>query len=225
MVHDRLVDARVVALAPAAARRIYVGKHRGSGAATQSEVNDLLIHLAHSGLEVVRLKGGDPFVFGRGAEEVDALVAAGIDFEVIPGVSSAVAGPESTGIPVTDRRAASSCVFVSGHVSPSDPASRVDWSALARAVDTIVVLMGMQNLAAIADALMDGGRSPDQPAAVVERATTERQRTTVGTLGDIAVRALEANAAAPSVIVFGDVVALRSGSAREPRAFAAEEAG
>ena len=209
VVYDRLVAPEVVALAPPSARRLYVGKHRGARAVSQSEVNDLLVDLARSGLDVVRLKGGDPFVFGRGAEEADALARAGISFEVVPGVSAAVAGPESAGIPVTDRRAASSCAFVSGHLAPSDPDSRVDWAGLARSLDTIVVLMGMRHLDAIAQTLMDNGRPHDQPAAIVEWATTERQRTIVGTLADIGARATGAGAGPPAAIVFGDVVALR----------------
>lgn len=144
-----------------------------------------------------------------GGEEADALARAGISFEVVPGVSSAIAGPESAGIPVTDRRAASSCAFVSGHLAPSDPESKVDWGGLARSLDTIVVLMGMRHLGAIAQTLIDHGRPADQPAAIVEWATTERQRTIVGTLGDIAAKAKGAGVGPPAAIVFGDVVALR----------------
>jgi uroporphyrin-III C-methyltransferase len=213
VVYDRLVDPALVALVPPASERFYVGKGRGIGSVRQEQVNDLLVDLARRGLRVVRLKGGDPYVFGRGGEEAAHLAAAGVAHEVVPGVSSSVAVPAAAGIPVTDRRAASSYAVVTGHAHPSDPESRVDWVALAHGVETIVVLMGMKHLEAIAVEIMRAGRGPETPAAVIEAGTTARQRTITGTLGDIAAKADEARAAAPAVIVIGDVVALRSESA------------
>lgn len=213
VVYDRLIDPALLELAPSGARRVYVGKGRGDRSATQDEVNDLLVDLASAGLRVVRLKGGDPFVFGRGAEEAAALAAAGVDFEVVPGVSSAVAVPAAAGIPVTDRRASSSCAVVTGHLSPNDPDNRVAWPELAAGAETIVVLMGMAHLEAIAASLLAHGRDAHQPAAVIEWGTCTRQRTIVGTLADIAKRARAAAAGAPSVVVFGDVVSLRIASA------------
>ena len=213
VVYDRLIDPALLALAPSSARRFYVGKARGEASVTQEEVTDLLVDLASIGLRVVRLKGGDPFVFGRGAEEASALAAAGIDFDVVPGVSSALAVPAAAGIPVTDRRASSSCAVVTGHLAPDDPENRVAWQELASGVDTVVVLMGMTNLAAIAATLVTHGRNADQPAAVIEWGTRSRQRTIVGTVADIAERARAAGAGAPSVIVFGDVVSLRAATA------------
>ena len=210
VVYDRLVDPALVALAPPASERFYVGKGRGIGSVAQERVNDLLVDLARRGLKVVRLKGGDPYVFGRGGEEAAHLAAAGVDFEVVPGISSSVAVPGAAGIPVTDRRAASSYVVVTGHVHPSDPGSKVDWAGLARSVDTIVVMMGMKHLDAIADELVRAGRPPSTPAAVIEAGTSARQRTIIATLGDVARKAREARAGAPVVFVIGDVVALRS---------------
>ena len=209
VVYDRLVEPGLLALCSASARRFYVGKARGARSVAQEEVTGLLVDLARAGLRVVRLKGGDPFVFGRGAEEASALAAAGISFEVVPGVSSALSVPASAGIPVTDRRASSSCALVTGHLAPSDPDNRVAWHELARGAETIVVLMGMRHLDAIAATLIEHGRKAAEPAAVIEWGTHPRQRTIIGTVADIARRARSAGAGAPAVIVFGDVVSLR----------------
>ena len=216
VVYDRLVDRALLDLAPPAARRFYVGKARGGPSVTQAEVTGLVVRLARAGLRVVRLKGGDPFLFGRGAEEVSALARAGMPFEVVPGVSSATGVPAAAGIPLTDRRVSSSCAVVTGHLPPADPDNRVAWGALAQAVDTIVVLMGMQHLEAIATTLIENGRPAQGPAAVVEWGTHARQRTIVGTTADIAARARDAGAGAPAVVVFGDVVALRAEGGRVP---------
>ena len=212
VVYDRLVDPVLVDLAPAGAERFYVGKGRNVRSVPQEQVNDLLVDLARRGLDVVRLKGGDPFVFGRGGEEATHLATAEVDFDVVPGISSSVAVPGAAGIPVTDRRAASSYAVVTGHMHPRDPDSTVDWWTLARSVDTIVVLMGMRYLEAIAGEVVRAGRPPHTPAAVIEAGTTARQRTITGTLGDIATKTGRATAGAPAVIVIGDVVSLRAGA-------------
>ena len=211
IVYDRLVSPALLELAPAGAERFYVGKGRDIASVAQEDVNDLLVDLARRGLTVVRLKGGDPFVFGRGGEEVAHLAAAGVAFEVVPGISSAAAVPAAAGIPVTDRRVASSYAVVTGHVHPDDVDSAVDWVKVAESVDTIVILMGMKNLDAIAKKIMSGGRAPGTPTAVVEAGTTTRQRTIVADLANIANKARRAGARAPAVIVVGEVVSLRNG--------------
>ncbi len=207
VVYDRLVDPRLLDEAPRA-RRIFAGKASGNHALPQERINALLIMHARRGRRVVRLKGGDPFVFGRGGEEAEALAHARIPFEVVPGVSSAVAVPAYAGIPLTHRGVASSFVVVTGHES-SGGESRVDWARLARASDTLVVLMGVESLPRITRALIAHGRPAATPVALVRWGTTSAQETVTGTLGDIAARAASARLEPPVVIVIGDVVALR----------------
>lgn len=166
VVHDRLIAEDVLALIPAAARRVYVGKALGHHAVPQEEIHDLLVGHARQGLRVVRLKGGDPYVFGRGGEEVLALQAAGIAFEVVPGVTAASGCSAAAGIPLTHRQLAASCVFLPGHLA-DDQASH-DWQALAGAGQTRVFYMGVQRLAQIAQALIAHGLPPDTPAAIVQ---------------------------------------------------------
>jgi uroporphyrinogen III methyltransferase / synthase len=208
VVYDRLVHPAVLGMARADARLIYVGKRRSEHAVPQDEVNDLLIELARTGARVVRLKGGDPFVFGRGGEEADALASAGIEFEIVPGISSAVAVPAYAGVPITDRRAASSVAIVTGHLAPDHPDSNVDWAGLATSVDTVVILMGMTHLSVIARALIAGGRDASTPAVVVEWGTYGKQHTVQADLDSIADAVADANVSAPSVIVVGDVAAM-----------------
>ena len=209
VVYDRLVHPELLELAPDAAELIYIGKAYGRHVLEQEELSNLLVFLAAQGKKVVRLKGGDPFVYGRGGEEAAALAAAGIDFEVVPGISSAVAGPAYAGIPVTDRRYASSVVFVSGHKAPDDPHSSVDWRALARSVDTLVILMGTKHYAQIAADLVAGGKPSETPVAVIESGTLPQQRTIVSTLGSLEEDLGTAGMASPSLIVVGEVVRLR----------------
>ncbi|MHB8575112.1 MAG: uroporphyrinogen-III C-methyltransferase [Dehalococcoidia bacterium] len=209
VLYDRLANEQLLDHAPAAAQRVYVGKIPGRHAMTQDEINAELVRLGLEGRQVVRLKGGDPFVFGRGGEEAATLAAAGVPFEVVPGVTSAIAGPAFAGIPVTDRTAASSFAVVTGHEDPARDAPRVDWAALAKGPDTLVILMGIGNLAATADRLIAGGRPGATPAALIEQATTPRQRTLVGTLSTIARVAAEQHATSPAVVVVGEVVRLR----------------
>ena len=207
VVYDRLVDRRLVDAAPPHAVRIYSGKACGAHALPQAEINALLVAYAADGTRVVRLKGGDPFVFGRGGEEADALARAGIPCEIVPGVSSAIAVPAAAGIPVTHRGVASSFAVVTGHAC--DEGADVDWPRLATGVDTIVVLMGLARLGRIATDLIAHGRAASTPVAVVSAGTTERQETLTGTLADIAARVKTAAMASPAVVVIGDVVALR----------------
>ncbi len=207
VIYDQLASAALLDEAPPSALRIFAGKSGGRHCVAQSAINALLIHHAVAGRLVVRLKGGDPFVFGRGGEEMLACLAAGIDVEVVPGVSSAVAVPGSMGIPVTHRGLASSFAVVTGHEDPAKPGGhQVDWERLATAVDTLVVLMGVATLPVITARLIAAGRSTDTPAAVIERGTTSDQRVVSGTLGTIAARA--AHLASPAVIVVGAVVDL-----------------
>ncbi|HET9002935.1 MAG TPA: uroporphyrinogen-III C-methyltransferase, partial [Gemmatimonadaceae bacterium] len=187
-----------------------VGKRGGSAAsARQDEINALLVALGRSGKRVVRLKGGDPLVFGRGSEEAEALRAAGVAFEIVPGVTAGIAAPAYAGIPVTHRGVATSVTFVTGHEDPAQPEGRTDWAALARAGGTIVLYMGVKTLPRIAAALAAGGMSLDTPAAAVQWGTHARQRTLVATLGTLAERAAAAGIGAPVITVIGPVVALR----------------
>ncbi len=206
VVYDRLIDRRLLALAPPGARRIFAGKAGGHHLIDQGAINDLLVLHARRGRRVVRLKGGDPFVFGRGGEEAEALAAAGVSFEVVPGVTSAVAVPAAAGIPVTHRAMASSFAVVTGHESARG--RRVDWGRLAGAVDTLVVLMGLAGLSRVARELIAAGRAASTPAAAVHAGTTVDQRVVTGTLADIADRAGAAGLEPPVTVVIGDVVAL-----------------
>ena len=231
IVYDQLVNPALLEEASSAAERIFVGKQAGRHCIAQTEINDVLIHHARLGRQVVRLKGGDPFVFGRGGEEAQALADAGITFEVVPGVSSAVAVPAYAGIPLTHRKLASSFAVVTGHEarrwSPTGkPVGRnpeqeppvkagarvegaqdaVDWAKLATAVDTLVILMGLGNLPVIVAKLIAHGRSPHTPVAVIQQGTTSEQETVIGTLMDIVAKS--ALLEAPALIVVGDVVSL-----------------
>jgi len=212
VLYDQLATDDLLDLAPARAERINVGK-RGHEAPTRSqeEINALLVERALAGRVVVRLKGGDPFVFGRGGEELSACAAAGIPFEVVPGVTSATAAAAYAGIPLTDRRHAASFAVVTGHKDPTRVASQTRWRELATAVDTLVILMGMRNLATICDELMAGGRPAATPAAAVMHGTLPEQRTCVSTLGELARAVAEAGLGAPSAVIIGGVVGLREG--------------
>jgi uroporphyrinogen III methyltransferase/synthase len=207
VLYDRLVSPRL--LEGTAAELVYVGKEPGRPSMPQEEINARLVEHARAGRTVVRLKGGDPFVFGRGGEEAEALAAAGIAIEVVPGVTAGVAAPAYAGIPVTHRDGASGVAFVTGHEDPAKPEPVLDWDALAAFPGTLVFYMGIRNLERIAWSLVEGGRSEAEPVAVVARGTTGRQRTVTGTLGDIAARVQEAGIAPPAVTVVGTVVDLR----------------
>jgi len=208
VVYDRLVSPKLLDEARPDARCVYVGKACGAHALAQHEINALLIAEARLGHRVVRLKGGDSFVFGRGGEEALALAEAGIAFEVVPGVTSAVAVPAAAGIPLTHRGIASSFAVVTGHHAAGGE-SGVDWGRLAGAVDTLVILMGLANLPEITRELIAQGRDPETPAALIERGTTEAQRTVTATLATLSDAATSAGLESPVVTVIGDVVSLR----------------
>jgi uroporphyrinogen III methyltransferase / synthase len=214
IVYDRLIPASALGGARPEATLIYAGKEGGGPSMPQSEITALLISCGRSADVVVRLKGGDPFVFGRGGEEAEALRAAGVAFEVVPGVTAGVAGPAYAGIPVTHRDAASAVAFVTGHEDPSKASgSALDWGALAAFPGTLVFYMGVRQLPAIASSLVTGGRDASEPAAVVERGTLPEQRVVTGTLATIASAAREAGVRAPALVVVGAVAGLRDGLA------------
>lgn len=208
VVFDRLAAPALLELAPPTAERVYVGKQPGRHALPQAAINDLLVARGRAGRVVVRLKGGDPFVFGRGGEEALALRAAGVTYEVVPGVTSAVAAPAYAGIPVTHRGLASSVTIATGHEDPTRPASSLDWSSLARGADTLVLLMGVEHVAEIASQLMRAGRRADEPAALVRWGTTAEQETLLATLGTIAAQSAERGLQPPAVLVIGAVAGL-----------------
>jgi uroporphyrinogen III methyltransferase/synthase len=208
VVYDRLVNPALLDLAPPEALRIFAGKRVGAHCLPQGSINALLIHHAEAGRFVVRLKGGDPFVFGRGGEEALALAKAGIAVEIVPGVSSAIAVPARAGIPVTHRGMASSFAVLTGHEDPSKDGETIDWARLATAVDTLVVLMAVGTFPRIVGALLANGRAPETPVALIRWGTTEAEEVRVGTLGDIVERARGLEP--PVVAVIGQVVALRA---------------
>ncbi|HTG47871.1 MAG TPA: uroporphyrinogen-III C-methyltransferase [Actinomycetota bacterium] len=205
VVFDRLVAPALLDLAPAGAERIYVGKEPTRVAMPQPEIDALLVERASAGETVVRLKGGDPFVFGRGGEEALACARAGVPFEVVPGVSAALAAPAAAGIPVTHRGVARSFAVVTGSTAHGDA---VDLCELATATDTLVILMAAGRLAETCAALIEAGRDPAEPAAIVQWATTGEQRSVVTTLADLPERAAEVPIGPPATIVVGAVAAL-----------------
>ena len=209
VLHDRLIPEGALALCRPDAELVYVGKQGGGPQMPQAEIDRLLVSHGSSAEVVVRLKGGDPFVFGRGGEEGDVLRAAGIAFEVVPGVTSGVAAPAYAGIPVTHREASSAVAFVTGHEDPAKPDTAIDWAALAAFPGTLVFYMGVKRLPAIASSLIAAGRPDEQPAAVIERGTFPDQRVIVAPLRDLPDRAAEAGIRAPAITLVGDVAALR----------------
>ncbi len=210
VVYDRLVPESLLAHAKPGAEMIYVGKKPGDDQAMkQEEINRVLVELGRSGKTAVRLKGGDPYIFGRGGEEALELIEAGIPFEVVPGVTSGVAAPAYAGIPVTHRNVSTSVAFITGHEDPTKGRSDVDWKGIAHGADTLVLYMGVGRLREISTELMDAGRAPETPVAVVRWGTLPEQRTVTGTLADIAERVAEAKLKPPAITIVGDVVNLR----------------
>ena len=210
VIYDRLVDRRLLGHAPKDAELVDVGKRPGEPRDRQSDINALLVQRAQSGKRVVRLKGGDPFIFGRGGEEVAALSEANVPFEVVPGITSAIGAPAYAGIPLTHRGVSSSLTIVTGSESPDKEGALVDWDRLAKSDGTLSLLMSWQNLPAITQALIDGGRAEDTPVAVVQWGTWPNQETVVGQLVSIADSAKRAGLSNPVVVVVGDVVNLRA---------------
>jgi len=209
ILYDRLIPAGALDGARSDCDMRYVGKEPGNPAMEQGEIDSLLVELGSRGLRVVRLKGGDPFVFGRGGEEAEALAKAGVPFEVVPGVTSGVAAPAYAGVPVTHRDLASAVAFVTGHEDPEKTGKALDWEALARFPGTLVFYMGMKNLQLIAERLMEAGRDPGEAAVVVQRGTLPGQRSVGATLADIAARVTEAGVRPPAITVIGPAAGLR----------------
>jgi uroporphyrinogen III methyltransferase / synthase len=209
ILYDRLVPPGALDGARPDAELVYVGKQPGGHTMSQEEINARLVELARAGKTVVRLKGGDPFVFGRGGEEAEALAGAGVPYEVVPGVTAGVAAPAYAGIPVTHREEASAVAFVTGHEDPEKEDSALDWPALAAFPGTLVLYMGVKRLPEIAGALIEAGRPADEPAAVIERGTLPGQRMVGGILRDIAERVAEAGVKPPAITVVGPVARLR----------------
>ena len=209
VVYDRLADPRILAFARKDAEMVYVGKASANHTMRQPDINKLLVKLAQEGKTVARLKGGDPFVFGRGGEEAIELLEAGQPFEFVPGVTSAIAVAEYAGIPVTHRHVATSFAVITGHEDPTKGASTINWQGLATAVDTLVFLMGVENIEKISKQLIANGRSADCPAAVIRWGTHPEQRTLVTTLGSAAADVKANNLKPPAIFIVGEVVKLR----------------
>ena len=211
VIYDALVSEEILALANENAELIYAGKRGGKPSPKQHDISHKLIGLAREGRRVLRLKGGDPFIFGRGGEEALALVAAGVDFRVIPGVSAGVGGLAYAGIPLTHRDTNSAVTFVTGHNASGIVPDSVDWQSVAKGSDALVVYMPLTHIMQISKMLIDAGRSSDEPAAVVSKATTAEQQTVVSTLANIATDAASAALSPPAMLIVGDVVRLREG--------------
>ncbi|HLG21932.1 MAG TPA: uroporphyrinogen-III C-methyltransferase [Candidatus Manganitrophaceae bacterium] len=210
IIYDYLANPTLLDFAQEGAEKVYVGKKGGTRSAShQEKINRLMIDAAKAGRTIVRLKGGDPFIFGRGGEEAEALAAAGVPFEVVPGVTSAIGVPAYAGIPLTHREMASTVAFITGHEDPAKDDPRLDWKKLATGIDTLVFLMGMGNLPAIVDALVQNGRSPKTPIALIRWGTRPFQKTVTGRLEDIVERTAAEGIKPPVVMVVGEVVSLR----------------
>jgi len=209
VVYDALVDRRILGLARDGAQLEHAGKRGGKPSPSQPDISRRLVELAGQGLRVLRLKGGDPFVFGRGAEEAETLVAAAVPFRVVPGITAGVGGLAYAGIPATARDANSAIAFVTGHDSGGAVPDTLDWPALARSVPVLVVYMALTHLDEIARRLIAAGRRPDEPAALLSKATTPRQRVVVAPLSGIAEAAKDAAIEPPAMLVVGEVVTYR----------------
>jgi uroporphyrinogen III methyltransferase/synthase len=210
IIYDYLAHPSLLKYARESAELIYVGKKGGDHTLSQDQINDLLVEKAIPGTTVTRLKGGDPYIFGRGGEEAEVLMQNGISFEIVPGVTSAIAAPAYAGIPLTHREYTSTVAFVTGHEDPTKDESNIDWASLAKGIGTLVFFMGVKNLPSIVQQLTDNGKPPDTPVALVRWGTTPRQVTVSGTLKNIVERVKAAGLKAPAIIVVGEVVGLRN---------------
>ena len=209
LIYDYLAAPEILKLAPAGCRLIYVGKKSGCHALPQEEINQLLVREAQSGLRVVRLKGGDPYIFGRGGEEAQILARAGLPFQVVPGISSTIAAAAYAGIPLTHRDLSSQAALITGHERPDKAGSAHDWAALAK-MGTLAMVMGVAGLDLSCQALIRAGRAAETPAALIQWGTTHRQRTVTADLASLPARAREAGLGAPALLVVGEVVNLRT---------------
>ncbi|ODV49783.1 uroporphyrinogen-III C-methyltransferase [Methanohalophilus euhalobius] len=208
IVYDQLPGEAILQSMPETAEKIDAGKYAGNHKLTQTEINDLIVKKAEEGKSVVRLKGGDPYMFGRGGEEAEKLVQAGIDFEVVPGITSAIAAPAYAGIPVTHRDHASMVTFITGHEDPTKTKTGLDWENLAQFPGTLVIFMGVKRLEQNMNALKKYGKQPSTPVAIIEKGTRPDQRITTGNIENIAEKAKKAGVKAPAITVVGDVVSV-----------------
>lgn len=208
IVHDYLVAPEILALASPRAERVFVGKKGGGFCCPQRDIESTLIRLAREGKNVVRLKGGDPFIFGRGGEEAEALVEAGIRFEIVPGVTSALAASAYAGVPLTHRAHASAVVFITGHEDPNKPDSAVHWEDYGRLGATLCIYMGMKNLETITRRLQAGGLAPETPVVIVQSATTGEHRQLLSTVAGVALESEQAGFGAPAMVIVGEVARL-----------------
>ena len=208
VLYDRLVSKKIVAMIPKRAEKMYVGRDVGDDYKHQDTTNDMMVKFAKKNKIVVRLKGGDPFIFGRGGEEAEFLRKHKVKYEIIPGITSGIGSAEYSGIPLTHREYASSVVFVTGHEDAKKSEGVVDWKRLAKAVDTIVIMMGLSRLEIISKKLISGGLSKNTPVAVIQNGTTDEHRMIKGTLANISKKVSEAKIKPPSIIIVGKVVNL-----------------
>ena len=208
ILYDQLQGKAILDMMPESAEKIDVGKYAGNHKLSQWQINELLVKRAKEGKIVVRLKGGDPYLFGRGGEEAQTLAAEGISVEIVPGITSAIAVPAYAGIPITHRDYASMVTFITGHEDPEKDETALDWELLAKFEGTLVILMGVSMLERNVKELMKHGKSVDTPVAVIERGTRPDQRVTIGTLADIVSLCKQRKVKAPAITVIGDVVKL-----------------
>jgi len=208
VLYDRLVSKKIVAMIPKRAEKMYVGRDVGDDYKHQDTTNDMMVKFAKKNKNVVRLKGGDPFIFGRGGEEAEFLRKHKVKYDIIPGITSGIGSAEYSGIPLTHRKFASSVVFVTGHEDAKKSEGVVDWKRLAKAVDTIVIMMGLSRIEIISKKLISGGLSKNTPVAVIQNGTTDEHRMIKGTLSNISKKISEAKIKPPSIIVVGKVVNL-----------------
>lgn len=209
VLYDRLISKKIINLIPSTSEKLYVGRAAGDPVTRQDNTNQLMINYAKRGKKVLRLKGGDPFIFGRGGEEAECLVQNDIKFEIIPGITSAIGSAEYAGIPLTHRKLASSLAIVTGHEDPDKAAPAVKWDKLASAVDTIVILMGIGKIEKISRSLIQAGVDKNEEIAVVENGTIKKQRIIKGTLSNIVAKIQDAKVKSPAVIIVGKVVSLQ----------------
>jgi len=208
VLYDRLVSKKIVAMIPKKSEKMYVGRDVGDDYKHQDATNDLMVQLAKKNKNVVRLKGGDPFIFGRGGEEAEFLRKHKVKYEIVPGITSGIGSAEYSGIPLTHRDYASSVVFVTGHEDAKKKEGAVDWKKLAKAVDTIVIMMGLSRLEIISKKLISGGLDKNTPVAVIQNGTTDEHRMIKGTLSNISKKVHEAKIKPPTIIIVGKVVNL-----------------
>ncbi|TBR26208.1 MAG: uroporphyrinogen-III C-methyltransferase [Candidatus Nitrosotenuis sp.] len=208
VLYDRLVSKRIISMIPKKTEKLYVGREVGDDYKHQDSTNDLMVKYAKSNKNVVRLKGGDPFIFGRGGEEAEYLRKYKVKFEIIPGITSGIGSAIYSGIPLTHRKYSSSVVFVTGHEDPQKTKDQVKWKRLAKSVETIVIMMGLSRIGTISKSLIAGGLSKNTPVAVIQNGTTENHKLVVGTLSDIEKKIKQHKITPPSIIIIGNVVKL-----------------